>query len=194
MCRYDRCCHTETSDREGGRQTRRRNRQATDALVPAGRAGHRRLPNDRRRRQDHGLPVRRKRQLRPAGHPRGPAEPRSDSFRSRCGQPRSEAAGLSRTRASRVPDATRRALPHRRTGHLFNCEASHPRGPDHLLIVFAAPAGTPLPHRLRGAGDQDRPGSSPRRHPRNPVPESILWGEAQGYAAQAPLKGWDGIS
>ena len=77
------------------RRALRQPTKAGQAPAPSGRAGHRRFQHDRRRRQRHGVPVRRQGLVRAARHAdraaaQGPGELRT----GRCA-PRPEAARLS---------------------------------------------------------------------------------------------------
>ena len=87
--------------------------------------------------------------------------------------------------AARVPDAHRRALPHREPGHLLGRQGKDPRRQDHVQPVLAAAPRHPVPGRRRTGRDQDRPGPPPRRHPADLLPEHVLRRQAQGHAAQA---------
>ena len=53
---------------------------------------------------------------------------RAGALRGDRGQPRPEAAGLSRRRPAALPRRARRAVPHRGAGHLQRREARHSRG------------------------------------------------------------------
>ena len=107
------------------------------------------------RRPRDGLPVRRQGQLRPARHPADAQGPRAVPVRGHRREPRPEAAGLSRRRAAALPRVARRAVPHRRAGHLQRRQARHPRGRDDVLAVLAAAPRRALPRR--------RPRSAPPR-------------------------------
>jgi len=123
------------ANRNKATQDRARNPQAGKAPVPPDGPGHRRLQHDRRRRPRHGLHVRRQGQLRHARHPAQDAAARADQLRDRGGQPRPEAARLSRPHPARVPDEPGRGVPHRDAGHLLHRQAQHPRRQDHVQPV-----------------------------------------------------------
>ncbi len=113
---------------------------------------------------------------------------RAGALRRRRGQPRPEAAGLSGTRAARVPDDARRAVPHRDAGHVLDRQAPHPRRQDDVLAVLAAAARHPVSRGRRARRDQDRARPSSRRHVRDVLPEPVLCRQDEGHAAEARLR------
>src|SRR5258706_3675208 len=169
-------------------QSRFRVRQARQAPAPPRGPGDRRLLDDRGWRQGDGVPVGRQGQLRAARRAHEAAREISGPFRARCREPRPAPPRVSRARAARVSDRARRAFPHRGAGHLQRGEARHSRGQDDVRAVLAAAPRRALP-RGRGAGrQQDRAGPSPRRYPRDVLPESLPRGEAEGHGAEARLR------
>ena len=165
-----------------------RGQQAEEAPAPAGRRGDRRLRPDRAARPRDGLRVRRQGQLRPARHPADAQGARAVPVRGDRGEPRPEAAGLSRRRAAALPRGARRPVPHRRAGHLQRRQARHPRGRHDVLAVLAPAPRRALPRRGRNRRDQDRARPPPRRPPRDVLPQSLLRRQAEDDAAEARLR------
>ena len=94
-------------------------------------------------------------QLRPARHPADAQGPRAVPVRGHRREPRPEAAGLSGRRAAALPRVARRAVPHRRAGHLQRRQARDSRRRHDVLALLAAAARRALSRR--------RARSAPRR-------------------------------
>ena len=175
------------SDGDRGDEPRPRSRQqAGEAPAPPGRPGDRRLQHDRAGRQGHGLPVRRQGQLCAARHPARPAAARAGRASSVVAvnldqkQP-----GFPEHVLPDVPEAARRAVPHREPGHLLDRQAPHPRRQDDVQPVLAAAPRHPVPGRRRARRDQDRARPPPRRHGADALHEHVLRRPPEGHAAQA---------
>ena len=96
--------------------------------------------------------------------------------------------GFPGARAAGVPGVARRALPHHRAGHLLDREAGDPGGQDHVLAVLAAAARRAVPRRRRARRHQDRARPSPRRYPRDVLPQPVPRRAAEGDAGEAGVR------
>ena len=85
----------------------------------------------------------------------------------------------------RIPRVARRAVSHRGAGHLQRREARHPGRQDDVLALLAAAPRRAVSRGGRARRHQNRARASPRRHPGDLLPESVLWRQAESDAAQA---------
>src|SRR6267142_107084 len=140
------------------------------------------------RRPRHGMPLRRRGQLRAARRALEAARALAGFLRPHRREPGSAPPRVSRARSARVPRLARHPLPHRGAGHLFRGEARRPRRRDDVRAVLAVAPWRPLPRRARGGCGQDRARPPPRRHPGNVFPQPLLRRQDEGHVAEAAVR------
>ena len=108
------------------------------------------------------------------------------------GESRSEAARFSGAGSTAVSRIDRRALSHHRARHLQRGQAHHSGRPHHVLKldVRVLRRGALYLVRVRAPHQQDRSGTSSRRHRRDAVLEPVSRGQIEGDGTEAALTGW----